>query len=200
MAGIESNLFMKGNDVLKRFTDGLVFGAGFAIAYSVIWLVAAEVLYPVIVSSKLEKVAEEIPELSSDAKPPQSQSRQSPPPAPDFHELEIDGQIKQASVIALAKFEPAPDGKKKAIIKEFLKKEPGVTVYYDICDEYESASLYPEGNTNYGDGMVIFFTGSPAQMRMSITYYGDRIHGLGDLPVELLREKCKGPKGSADKK
>lgn len=191
---------MKGNDVLKRFTDGLVFGAGFAIAYTVIWPIAADVIYPAIISSKLEKVAKGIPELRSEAKPPESQNRQISPPAPEFHELEIDDQIKQASVIALAKFEPAPDGKKKVIITEFLKKEPGVTIYYDVGDEYASASFYPKGNADYGDGMVVFFTGSPAQMRMSMTYSGDRIRGLGDLPVELFRKKCKDPKASADKK
>ncbi len=125
---------MKGNDVLKKFTDGLVFGAGFAIAYSVIWLIAADVIYPAMIGSKVEKVAKEIPELRSEAKPLESQSRQIAPPAPEFHELEIDDQIKQASVIALAKFEPAPDGKKKAIIKEFLKKEPGVTIYYEYLN------------------------------------------------------------------
>jgi hypothetical protein len=41
--------------------------------------------------------------------------------------------------------------------------------------------------------MVMFFTGSPATMRMSMTYFGDRVHSLGDLPIELLRQKCEEP-------
>jgi hypothetical protein len=110
-----------------------------------------------------------------------------------FHELELEDQIRRASIIALARYERDPDGKMKAIISEFLKKEPNVTIYYDIGDEYPSASYYPKVNTNYGDGMVMFFTGSPATMRMSMTYFGDRVHSLGDLPIELLRQKCEEP-------
>lgn len=80
----------------------------------------------------------------------------------------------------------------KAVITEFLKKDANVTIYYGMGDEYPSSSYYPKEKTGYGDGVVIFFTGSPAMIKMSMTYSGDRIHGLGDLPVELLRKKCKG--------
>jgi hypothetical protein len=69
--------------------------------------------------------------------------------------------------------------------------KPGTTFYYEIGDEFPGSSFYPEGRTNYGDGLVIFFTGSPAMMRLSMTYSGDRIRSLGDLPLKLLREKCK---------
>lgn len=111
-------------------------------------------------------------------------------PGKPFHELSLDDQIKQASVIAIAKYEKSSDGKMKAILKEFLKKEPGTTIYYNIGDEYPGSSYYPKENTMYGDGVIIFFTGSPATMKMSMTYSGDRIRGLGDIPIELFRKKC----------
>lgn len=107
-----------------------------------------------------------------------------------FHELELSEQIKQSSVIALLKYEQATDGKRHAVIKEFLKKSPGTEIYYAVGDEYKHSSYYPNAGTNYGDGLVIFFVGSPAQMRLSMSFEGDRIRGLGDLPVNLLREKC----------
>ena len=108
-----------------------------------------------------------------------------------FHELSLEDQIKQASVIAIAKYQKSSDGKMKAIINEFLKKEPGTTIYYNIGDEYPGSSYYTKENTMYGDGIIIFFTGSPAIMKMSMTYSGDRIRSLGDIPIELFRKKCK---------
>ena len=76
------------------------------------------------------------------------------------------------------------------IVTEIVKNKPGTTMYYEVGDEYSSSSYYPKGNTRYGNGLVIFFTGSPAQMALSMTYSGDRISGLGDMPLKLFREKC----------
>ncbi len=81
----------------------------------------------------------------------------------------------------------------KAIIKEFLKKEPDTTIYYSVGDEYKDSSYCPSQNTKYGDGVVISFVGSPATMRMSMSYSGGRIHSLGDIPMELFKEKCNDP-------
>jgi hypothetical protein len=107
-----------------------------------------------------------------------------------FHELPIEDQIEQASVIAIARYEPAKDGQMKAVLKEFLKKEEGTTFHYQIGDEYVRSSYYPKQGTSHGDGIVIFFEGSPATMRRTMTYSGDRIHTLGDMPLELFRDKC----------
>ena len=52
-------------------------------------------------------------------------------------------------------------------------------------------SVNSDDEAIFGDGAVVFFMGSPATMKMAVTYTGDRIHGLGDIPIELLREKCK---------
>src|SRR5688572_25529893 len=109
---------------------------------------------------------------------------------PNFHELPLEEQIRAASVIALVRYEPASGGKVKAVIKEFLKKDPGVELHYNIGDEYAHASHYAGGGSDHGDGVIVFFVGSPAEMRMSTTYSGDRIRGLGDIPLELFREKC----------
>ena len=42
-----------------------------------------------------------------------------------------------------------------------------------------------------GDGEVVFFTGSPAMMQLAMSYSEDRIRGLGDMPLALLREKAR---------
>ena len=61
----------------------------------------------------------------------------------------------------MARFIADDDGKSRAVISEILKQEPGTMFYYRVGDEYPNASFYPQDNSNYGDGVVIFFTGSP---------------------------------------
>ena len=179
--------------MFKKFSEGLVFGLGFGISFILIWYISAYLIYPMFVDSQIQKT---ISKMESTAPPHASISHQSfKKPVKQFHELSLDEQIKQASVIAIAKYEKSADGKMKAIIKEFLKKEPGTTIYYNIGDEYPGSSYYPKEKTIYGDGVVIFFTGSPATMKMSMTYSGDRIRGLGDIPIELFRNKCKDENG-----
>lgn len=170
-----------------------MFGSGFAISFVIVWYIAAYLVNPLFVETQLGYTGSG---QSSNAQTtvPSSVSTQNETfgdRALPFHELELEEQIREASVVALARYEPSTDGKVKAIIREFLKKDPDTIFYYDIGDEYESSSYYPKSNTSYGNGIIIFFTGSPATMRMSMTYSGDRIRGLGDLPVELLRKKCK---------
>lgn len=181
--------------MFKKFTEGLVFGGGFGISFVFIWYIAAYLIYPMFVGPHIEKtVTKQLSEIESQVSP----SVSSRPEVferlgKQFHELSLEDQIKQASVIAIAKYEKSSDGKMKAIIKEFLKKEPDTTIYYNIGDEYPGSSYFPKENTMYGDGVVIFFTGSPASMKMSMSYSGDRIHSLGDIPIELFKKKCKDP-------
>ncbi len=167
--------------MFKKFIEGLVFGCGFAIAFISIYFIASYFIYPKLINSRSEQTTT----LHSD-----EDFRKLAEP---FDALTLEEQIKNSSVIALAKYEPSTDGRMKAIIKEFLKKKSGVTVHYKIGDEYSPSSYYPNpnGTTLHGDGVVIFFTGSSAVMKMSMTYSGDRIHALGDMPVELLKKKCK---------
>lgn len=179
--------------MLRKFIDGLVFGSGFAVSFVVIWYIASFTLYPMLISSVTksanQQLAQEGFSVPSEQAAPDTRRQLSKP----FHELSVEEQIKKASVIALAKFEKSSDGKMKAVITEFLKKDPGVIIYYNIGDEYPTSSYYPSKNKSYGDGVVIFFTGSPASMGMSVTYTGDRISGLSDMPIKLFKEKCKEP-------
>lgn len=174
----------------KKFTEGLIFGAGFGISFIAISYIAAYLIYPMFMGGQLKsgKTPSSVSEIQTPAlKNAQISTNDGIP----FHQLKLEEQIEKSSVIAIAKYEPSSDGKMKAIIKEFLKKEPGVIIYYQIGDEYQASSYYPKENTNYGDGIVMFFTGSPATMRMSMTYSGNRIHSLGDIPLELFKKKCR---------
>jgi hypothetical protein len=172
----------------RKFVDGLLFGCGFAISL-VIVSYASWFVFPIIIGSVSTHESIPITQESHYSKSLSGNDVNGKP----FHELDLDEQIKQSSVIALAKYEPSKEGLRKAVIKEFLKKDPNTIVHYKIGDEYAPSSYYPKVNTSYGDGIVIFFVGSPASMRMSMSYDGDRIGSLGDLPLELLREKCNQP-------
>jgi hypothetical protein len=176
--------------MMRRFMDGLVFGAGFAISFVLLWYAAAYWITPALTTSRIDQINRE---LSEQGPPLQRHDRRESVgvEGKPFHEMGIEEQIKASSVIALARYEKAPDGKMRAIIKEFLKRDPQATIYYDVGDEYPHASHYPKENTGYGDGTIIFFVGSPARMTMSMTFSGDRISGLGDLPLVLFREKCE---------
>lgn len=178
--------------MLKKFTEGLIFGGGFAISFIILWYLATNLILPMFAHSYAERFSTtEAPKNITHSQPSATESASiNSSPVKQFHELELDEQIKLSSVIALAEYVPAKDGKMKAIITELLKNEPGTNVYYNVGDEYTHSSYYPTENTNRGDGMVIFFIGSPAQMRMSMTYRGDRIMGLGDMPIKLLKQKC----------
>jgi hypothetical protein len=171
-----------GREMLKKFAEGLIFGAGFAIAFFVLGFLGTSAMfsmrptsgwsaYPGAPTSAIQHFDEK------EVKP--------------FYELPIEDQIKQASVIAVAKYEAAEDGRMKAVLEELLKKDEGTEFHYRIGDEYAPSSYYPKEGTSYGDGIIIFFEGSPATMRRSMSYSGKRILGLGDMPLELFRDKCK---------
>lgn len=105
----------------------------------------------------------------------------------DFYTWPLEKKIQSASVIAITTYKQE-DGKLKSYISEILKQKPGTTFYYKIGDEYITGTRYVSEHTSYGDGEVIFFTGSPAQMRLSSTYSNDRISGMGDMPLKILRD------------
>ncbi len=169
--------------MIRKFFEGLTFGAGFALSFLLIAWLGAGVLIPMLFITPSEATLR--------SRGPSLYEVPLEEPGRQFHELPLEEQIKKSSVIALARYELAADGKQKAIIKEFLKKDPNTTIYYNVGDEYPGASFYPKEETNYGDGIIVFFVGSPASMRMSMSYTGDRIRSLGDIPLQLFREKCE---------
>lgn len=157
----------------------MVFGAGFAIAFLLVGWVVLGLLLP-----KTVTPGEPLPAFYGP-----SISFKEPFEEP-FSDLTLEAKIEKSSVIALIRYEPSLDGKSmRAIFEELLKKEPDTTFPYEVGDEFPRGSFYPEGEANHKEGMVVFFTGSPAAFRMSTTYSGDRIVGLENIPLELFRKK-----------
>ena len=109
----------------------------------------------------------------------------------NFHDLPLDKQIAAASVIAIAKYQKEGE-KLKCVISEILKQSPNTDFYFKVGDEYPSCSRYPKSNEMPVDGQLMFFVGSPAEFRYSTTFSGDRLIGLGEMPIDMLRRKIKG--------
>ena len=107
-----------------------------------------------------------------------------------FYDFPIEKQIEAASVIAIARYEKEGE-KLKCVISEILKHSPNTTFYFKVGDEYPQCSRYPKANESYGDGQLMFFVGSPAEFRYSTSFFGDRLSGLGEMPIELLRGKIQ---------
>src|SRR5262245_11605185 len=101
--------------MLKKFAEGLVFGCGFGISFVVISYVATYVISPMFFASKFEH-ARDAALVEPGQKPEAVDPHRELTDESSFHDLDIDEQIKRASVIALAKYEPAPDGQMKAVI------------------------------------------------------------------------------------
>ena len=118
------------------------------------------------------------------------ESIQSEIPFNDFFKWPVDKKISESSAILLTKYQKNGD-RLTAVVSEILKKNPGVDLYYNVGDEIQGFHQKIEKDTVYGDGQVVFMTGSPASFRFSTTYEHGRITGMGDMPISLLREKIK---------
>src|SRR5262249_52812730 len=128
----------------------------------------------------IRRVASAIPDSSASPPKPQSDAFNG------FYEWPLDKKIQNASVIAVARWQQS-DKTLRCVISEILKQAPDTTFYYKAGDEYQAGNNSIRDNTSYGDGQIMFFTGSPATFRYSTTYANDRIGGMGDMPISEFR-------------
>lgn len=106
----------------------------------------------------------------------------------DFHARSPQDKIDRATAILLTRIEQ--DGARhRQIVAEILKREPDVRLYYKVGDEYEGLShaAPPDCPGCGGQGSIVFLLGNPATMAESMTYEGDRILALGDMPIAEIR-------------
>ena len=104
-----------------------------------------------------------------------------------FPDWPVEKQIAAATVIAIARWQKS-DSTLKCFISEIVKQTPNTAFFYKVGDEFRQGNRPLENNTSYGDGEIMFFTGSPASFRFSTTLKGDRIIGMGNMPLTELRE------------
>jgi hypothetical protein len=117
--------------------------------------------------------------------------RLGPPPADaesfqTLYGLPPEEMVKRASVITISRHE-AEGNRGKCVLTEILKQSAGVKFYYKVGDEFQHCNFDPKEASRYGEGEVTFFVGSPAEMRYATTFSGERLSGLGDMPISELR-------------
>ena len=128
--------------MFKKFVDGLAFGAGFSIAFVALWMVVTIFIYPVYLESQMADLADTEMVFPDDGDNTSLTIHPANGGEP-FYSLSIEEQIAKSSAIALAKYEPASDGRMQAIIVEYLKLQPGTETRYKVGDEYRGSSYYP---------------------------------------------------------
>ena len=110
-------------------------------------------------------------------------------PQRPFHDLPPREMIERASAILLV--EHHADGDKlRAVVTEVLKRTADTTLYYEVGDEFHHLSRAVLDDHAYGEGSVVFLVGSPASMRTAYSFSGDRLLGLGGMPLEELRARA----------
>jgi hypothetical protein len=96
-------------------------------------------------------------------------------------------KIRAASVIALARYEKS-GSTLRCVITELLKQAPNAAFYYRVGDEFRQGNTEIRENTDYGDGQILFFVGSPAEHCYSVAFSGDRLRSMGEMPITQLRQ------------
>ena len=105
----------------------------------------------------------------------------------EFDGLSPEQRVQSASVIALARWQRA-GSTLRCVISEILKQTPDTKFYYKVGDEFPAGNQRAVENADFGDGLVLFFTGSPARLEETVAYRHDQITGMGDMPITTLRE------------
>ena len=136
------------------------------------------ILFPSLVAKRWMRTMPDRPGVSETAGPEQYNN---------FPDWPVEKQIQSASVIAIGRYQKSGDTL-KCILAEILKQKPDATFYYKTGDEFAHGDIHIRDNTSYGDGQIMFFTGSPARLQYSCSFTGDRIGGMGDMPLSQLRD------------
>jgi hypothetical protein len=105
----------------------------------------------------------------------------------NFDRRTPESRVQSASVIAVAKWERS-DSTLRCVVTDILKQAPDTAFYYKVGDEIKTLNQHITNNADYGDGQILFFTGSPARLEETAAYRGDRVTGLGDIPISNLRD------------
>ena len=109
-----------------------------------------------------------------------------------FHDLSPEEKIRESSAILLTALRQDGD-RTKQIITEIVKKKPGVPLYFDVGDDFDTFGGSRSREYAAGDGQVVFLTGSPAMMRSACSFSGERISCLSEMPLRKLRELAAKP-------
>ncbi len=81
------------------------------------------------------------------------------------------------------------NGELHSEIREILLLRPGVTFDHKVGEAYPLPLQAHDTAVHHGDGQLVFFTGSPANFKESVTVYDGRVTAFDDMPLDTLRAK-----------
>lgn len=111
----------------------------------------------------------------------------SAPNRPGSSDIKPEDAIAESSVIAVVKYEQEGN-RYKAVLSEVLKKAPDASFNFQVGDEIKENSYEPRIGESRGDGMVVFFAGSPPNYRRGVSIFDDRILAFDEMPLAVFRE------------
>lgn len=173
--------------MIKKFLSGVVFGAGFTVAVLAIYTVWMFFVLPPMIVKGFDAELHSGRVLTEGGGVPHESVH-----TPDFHKLSVDEKIDLSTAIIIVRYEKDENGAYRSIVEDILKKKDEVELYYNVGDVYEESSHYTVSDGFVPNRAIVFMQGNPAGMRFSTTFEGERIQGLGGIPLALLREKCSG--------
>ena len=104
-----------------------------------------------------------------------------------FSHLSPEKQVQISTVIALATYVKS-DSTLKCVNSEILKHAPDTAFYYKVGDEFRPDSHRTSEEDRLWRWADLIPTGSPARLEIAVAVHGDRISGMGDIPVSMFRE------------
>lgn len=167
--------------MLKKFLLGIVFGTGFTIAVLCLYTVWMFYVLPPLLT---QNMSSEVTITEN------TEKKNLYPNTPNFHELSVDEMVEKSTAILTVRYEEGENGNYKSIVEDILRKDDGIELYYRVGEVYEEDSHYKITDNHIPKRAIVFMQGSPASMRFSTTFSGERIRGLGGISLSLLKEKC----------
>jgi hypothetical protein len=159
--------------LVRKLLAGAAFGAGILLAFVLTYfLVAPHVSYVFVPTNDQRRV-----------------DATSLPHNLNYSGLNTEEKIKVSSAIALGTYRRTNGGGNKIIIQEYLKKDPAGQLTYAVGEEVSDAISQRAASDDFGDGVVIFFVGSPTQTKMTATYVNGVIAALDNISIDDFRQR-----------
>ena len=105
-------------------------------------------------------------------------------PFQSWEGLSFEDRVERATLVLIAE-NRTEGGMIRAYIKEELRRKPGTAFEFSVGAEYPPIARTPEPNTSYGEGVLLLFAGSPAELQESVSIHGGNVSVSGRKRGEL---------------
>ena len=165
----------------KTFFKGIIFGCGFCVSIMIFHIAMQKYYEQKFLNERissqnktLETMRKNQEELKKVQEPKKNES------------IEPQDLVRKSSVIAILEYKRNFGEKTKVIITEILRINEGVEFNYIVGDEYPFDTQSYNGEELSGDGVVAFFSGSPALLQSAMVHENNTLL-LGNTSFSKLK-------------